>query len=47
MEPGSQGENGYNESFKGKLRAEPLNAEISYTLAEARTAIDDWRRHYD
>ena len=30
------GENGYNESFNGKLRDELLNGEIFYTLKEAQ-----------
>jgi transposase InsO family protein len=32
LEPGSPWENGYNESFNGKLRDELLNGEIFYTL---------------
>ena len=35
IEPGSPWENGYNESFNGKLRDELLNGEIFYSLAEA------------
>jgi len=34
IEPGSPWENGYNESFNGKLRDELLNGEIFYTLKE-------------
>ena len=45
IEPGSPWENGYNESFNGKLRDELLNGEIFYTLAEAKTLIERWRRH--
>ncbi len=47
IEPGSPWENGYNESFNGKLRDELRNGEIFFTLAEARTVIEDWRRHYN
>jgi putative transposase len=47
IEPGSPWENGYNESFNGKLRDELLNGEIFYTLAEARILIERWRRHYN
>jgi transposase InsO family protein len=36
IEPGSPWENGYNESFNGKLRDELLNREIFYTLWEAK-----------
>jgi len=47
IEPGSPWENGYCESFNGKLRDELLNREIFYTLAEARALIEDWRREYN
>jgi putative transposase len=36
IELGSPWENGYIESFIGKLRDEPLNREIFTTLLEAR-----------
>jgi transposase InsO family protein len=45
IEKASPWENGYNESFNGKLRDELLNREIFYSLAEARVLIKDWRRH--
>ena len=38
IEPGSLWENGYCESFNGKLRDEPLNGEIFYSLKEAKGA---------
>lgn len=47
IEPGSPWENGYNESFNGKLRDELLNTEIFYTLKEAQILIEQWRRHYN
>jgi transposase InsO family protein len=47
IEPGSPWENGYNESFNGKLRDELLNGEIFYTLKEAKVLIEQWRRHYN
>ena len=47
IEPGSPWENGYNESFNGKLRDECLNAEIFYSLKEAQIIIEQWRRHYN
>ena len=47
IEPGSPWENGYCESFNGKLRDELLNGEIFYTLKEAQTVIEAWRRHYN
>jgi putative transposase len=47
IEPGSPWENGYNESFNGRLRDELLNGEIFYTLREAQVMIEQWRRHYN
>jgi len=47
IEPGSPWENGFNESYNGKLRDELLNGEIFYTLKEARVLIEQWRDHYN
>ena len=47
IEPGSPWENGYIESFNGKLRDELLNGEIFYTLLEAKVLIERWREHYN
>ena len=47
IEPGSPWENGYCESFNGKLRDELLNGEIFYSLKEARVVIAQWRKHYN
>ena len=47
IEPGSPWENGYNESFNGKLRDELLNGEIFYHLKEATILIERWRQHYN
>ena len=47
IEPGSPWENGYCESFNGKLRDELLNGEIFYTLKEAKIVIEGWRQHYN
>ena len=47
IEPGSPWENGYNESFNGKLRDELLNGEIFYTLKEAQVLIENWRCEYN
>ena len=47
IEPGSPWENGYVESFNGKLRDELLNAEVFNTLAEAKVLIEQWRIHYN
>jgi transposase InsO family protein len=45
--PGSPWENGYNESFNGRLRDEFLNQETFYTLKEARVLTDKWRYNYN
>ena len=47
IEPGSPWENGYIESFNGKLRDELLNLEIFDTLYEAQVLIEQWRQHYN
>ena len=47
IEPGSPWENGYIESFNGKLRDELLNREIFTTLTEAKILIEQWRREYN
>ena len=47
IEPGSPWENGYVESFNGKMRDELLNGEIFYSLREAQVLIEMWRRHYN
>ena len=47
IQPGSPWENGYNESFNGKLRDELLNMEIFSTLKEAKVLIERWRQHYN
>jgi transposase InsO family protein len=44
IEPGSPWENGYVESFSGKLRDELLDAEIFDTLLEARVLTERWRQ---
>jgi transposase InsO family protein len=45
--PGSPWENGYIESFNGKLRDELLDREIFYTLDEAKVLIERWRQEYN
>jgi transposase InsO family protein len=47
IEPSSPWENGYIESFNGKLRDELLNREIFTTLTEAKVLIADWRKEYN
>ena len=45
--PASPWENGYVESFNGKLRDELLDRERFDTLKEARVLIERWKRHYN
>lgn len=45
--PGSPWENGYCESFNGKMRYLLLDGEIFYTLLEAKIIIEQWRIHYN
>ena len=47
IEPGSPWENGYVESFNGKLRDELLNVEVFETLKEAQVLVERWRRAYN
>jgi putative transposase len=47
IEPGSPWENGYAESFNGKLRDELLNAEVFGSVAEARALGTAWRLEYN
>lgn len=47
IERGSPWENGYCESFNGKLRDECLNGEIFYSLKEAQIIIERWRVEYN
>jgi len=47
IEPGSPWENGYIESFNGKMRDELLDREIFTTLEEAKVLIEQWRKEYN
>lgn len=47
IEPGSPWENGYVESFHGKLRDELLNGELFDTLWEAQVLLERWRIEYN
>jgi putative transposase len=47
IEPGSPWENGYIESFNGKMRDELLDRETFTTLEEAKVLISHWRREYN
>ena len=45
--PGKPQQNGYNESFNGKLRDELLNETLFRSLPHARAALETWRRDYN
>ena len=47
IQPGSPWENGYCESFNGKMRYEFLDGEIFYSLLEAKILIERWRTIYN
>lgn len=47
IEPGSPWENGFIESFNGKMRDEFLNGEIFYSVKEAEILIEQWRIEYN
>jgi hypothetical protein len=47
IEPGSPWENGYVESFNGKLKDECLNGEVFLNLTETRYVVDRWRLDYN
>ena len=47
IEPGSPWENGYIESFNGKLRDELLNRAIFTILKEAQVLTGWWRKEYN
>ncbi len=47
IEPGSPWENGYVESFNGKLRDELLDREVFYTLLEVQVLTEQYRQTYN
>lgn len=47
IDPGAPWQNGYTESFNGKLRDELLSQELFGSLAEASVLLESWRRHYN
>jgi putative transposase len=47
IRPGKPVENGYIESFNGRLRDECLNVEVFFTLADARRKLALWRHDYN
>ena len=47
IQKGSPWENGYVESFNGRLRDEILDRELFLSLSEARHVLDEWREEYN
>ena len=47
IRPGKPVENGYIESFNGRLRDECLNVEVFFTLADVRDKLERWRQDYN
>lgn len=47
IQPGKPQQNGYMESFNGKLRDECLNENLFLTLREAQGLIENWRKEYN
>jgi putative transposase len=47
IRPGKPVENGFIESFNGKLRDECLNTELFFTLEDARQKLECWRKDYN
>ena len=47
IEPGSPWENGYIESFNGKLRDDVLNRELFYSVKESKVIVEGWRLEYN
>lgn len=47
IRPGKPVENGYIESFNGRLRDECLNVNLFFSLEDAREKLEAWRRDYN
>ena len=47
IRPGKPVENGYLESFNGRLRDECLNVSLFFSLEDAREKLEQWRRDYN
>jgi hypothetical protein len=47
IRPGRPVENGYIESFNGRLRDECLNVHVFFTLADVREKLEQWREDYN
>ncbi len=47
IRPGKPVENGYIESFNGRLRDECLNVSLFFSLEDAREKLEQWRQDYN
>jgi putative transposase len=47
IRPGRPVQNGFIESFNGRLRDECLNGEVFFDLADAREKLERWRQDYN
>lgn len=47
IRPGKPTENGYIESFNGRLRDECLNTELFWSIPDARDKLEKWRLDYN
>lgn len=47
IQPGKPMQNGHCESFNGRFRDECLNEHYFISLRDARSTVEDWRRHYN
>jgi putative transposase len=47
IKPGSPWQNGFIESFNSRLRAECLDVEAFYNLADAKVKLAEYRRYYN
>ncbi len=47
IQPGKPTQNAFVESFNGKFRDNCLNQHWFRSLTEARSIIDNWRKHYN
>jgi putative transposase len=47
IDPGKPIQNAFSESFNGRLRDEFLNETLFASLAQARVALEEWRRDYN
>jgi hypothetical protein len=47
IRPGKPSDNGYIESFNGRLRDECLNVETFFGLSDVREKLESWRQDYN